>query len=47
MAWIGAVMAGVPGQLLQAPFRDFAHSRNHALRAHGNATGCVVGCESV
>jgi len=28
-------MAGVPGQLLEEPFRDFEYNRNHVLRSHG------------
>ena len=39
MAWARAAMEGVPGQLLQEPFRDFEYNRNHAFRAHGKTTG--------
>ena len=34
-------MRGVPGQLLEEPFRDFEYNRNHVLQSHGNRTLCV------
>ena len=36
---VAAELAGVPGQLLERPFEDFAVTRNWALRAHDERTG--------
>ena len=38
--WIAETMAGVPGQLLEEPFRDFEYNRNHVLTSHGARTMC-------
>ena len=34
-------MEGLPGQLLEEPFRDFEYNRNHVLQSHGNRTLCA------